>query len=217
MARRGASNPSSNLLIVGDSTSGTVPSAVRAKPVVSAPAPETAPAQNSPQTAVRQNAEREDLRSFGRRLRDARQLRGFSTSDVSRALKFTTSQIEALEADDLQCMEPVYATGFVRCYAQLLGEKALGASVAEAVEAFQHEKGFVPSSGTAKPARAPRRVLRLPRLPGFSLVIAAALMSIAVYASWHFFKEPVATAKPVAGQSAYQGAVADIAVYRADR
>lgn len=217
MARRGTSNPSSNLLIVGDSTSGTVPSAVRARPAATVKTPRVAAPKTPDQSGIEHCAGRQDARTFGRRLKDARQARGLSSLDVSIALKFTTSQIEALEADDLQGMEPVYATGFVRCYAQYLGEKALGASVAEAVDIFRREQGLGGAAGTVKGRRTQRRALRLPRLPGFSLLIAAALMSIAVYASWHFFKEPVATAKPVAGESGYQGAVADIAVYRADR
>ncbi|MFN3232331.1 MAG: helix-turn-helix domain-containing protein [Alphaproteobacteria bacterium] len=147
---------------------------------------------------------------LGQRLRDARMARGFSQEDVARALKFTTSQINALEQSALRDMAPVYANGFVRCYAEHLGEKTLGLSAGEAVKVFKTEAGAGYNAQAMPMARA-RPTFRVPRLPGFSVVMVAGLLSIAVYAGWHFFKDPTATASPVTD---YHGAVADISVYR---
>lgn len=61
-------------------------------------------------------------RGVGSQLRIAREARALTVDDVSRALKLSTRQIEALEADDwpnLPCKTII--RGFVRNYARLLG------------------------------------------------------------------------------------------------
>lgn len=67
-------------------------------------------------------AEEQSLPSAGARLRSAREANGMSAADVSRALKLSVHQIEALEADDwsrLPCNTII--RGFVRNYARLVG------------------------------------------------------------------------------------------------
>lgn len=62
------------------------------------------------------------VQSVGQQLGNARAARGMSVSDVAQALKLSTRQVEALEADDwvsLPCNTIV--RGFVRNYARLLG------------------------------------------------------------------------------------------------
>lgn len=67
-------------------------------------------------------AEVPSLPSAGARLRSAREANGMTAADVSRALKLSVRQIEALEADDwshLPCNTII--RGFVRNYARLVG------------------------------------------------------------------------------------------------
>ncbi len=59
---------------------------------------------------------------IGARLRAAREERGWSISDVGGRLRLTARQIGAIEAEDFAGLgQPVFARGFVRNYARLLG------------------------------------------------------------------------------------------------
>ncbi len=60
--------------------------------------------------------------TVGQALRDAREAQGLSLDDVAARLRLMHRQIEAMEADDFQSLgQPVFARGFVRNYARLLG------------------------------------------------------------------------------------------------
>jgi cytoskeleton protein RodZ len=60
--------------------------------------------------------------SVGRTLRDAREAHGISIEDAAVRLRLMHRQIEAMEADDFASLgQPVFARGFVRNYARLLG------------------------------------------------------------------------------------------------
>lgn len=62
------------------------------------------------------------LTSVGQMLRDARDAQGFTLDDVAARLRLMHRQIEAMEADDFESLgQPVFARGFVRNYARLLG------------------------------------------------------------------------------------------------
>lgn len=59
--------------------------------------------------------------SLGMRLRQSREHLGLSVADVSKQIKFSPRQIEALETDDFkQLPEMPFLRGFVRSYAKLL-------------------------------------------------------------------------------------------------
>lgn len=60
--------------------------------------------------------------SVGQLLREARAARGITVDDAALRLRLMQRQIEAMEADDFESLgRPVFARGFVRNYARLLG------------------------------------------------------------------------------------------------
>src|SRR5574340_940003 len=64
---------------------------------------------------------REEGRTPGALLREAREAAGMSVLDVSHALKLTPRQIEAIESDDYERLSgPTFVRGFIRNYARLL-------------------------------------------------------------------------------------------------
>jgi cytoskeleton protein RodZ len=60
--------------------------------------------------------------SIGQVLRDAREAQGVALEDAAARLRLMHRQIEAMETDDFESLgQPVFARGFVRNYARLLG------------------------------------------------------------------------------------------------
>ncbi len=62
------------------------------------------------------------LASVGQMLRDAREAQGVTLEDAALRLRLMHRQVEAMERDDFESLgQPVFARGFVRNYARLLG------------------------------------------------------------------------------------------------
>lgn len=62
------------------------------------------------------------VESVGQTLRGAREAKGMSRDDAAMRLRLMQRQIEAMETDDFESLgQPVFARGFVRNYARLLG------------------------------------------------------------------------------------------------
>ena len=60
--------------------------------------------------------------SVGQILRDAREAQGITLEDAAVRLRLMQRQVEAMETDDFESLgQPVFARGFVRNYARLLG------------------------------------------------------------------------------------------------
>ena len=60
--------------------------------------------------------------SVGEVLREAREAQGFTLEDAAVRLRLMHRQVEAMETDDFESLgQPVFARGFVRNYARLLG------------------------------------------------------------------------------------------------
>jgi cytoskeleton protein RodZ len=60
--------------------------------------------------------------SVGQILREAREAQGMTLEDAAARLRLMHRQVEAMEADDFESLDPpVFARGFVRNYARLLG------------------------------------------------------------------------------------------------
>lgn len=60
--------------------------------------------------------------SVGQILRDAREAQGMTLEDAAARLRLMQRQVEAMETDDFESLDPpVFARGFVRNYARLLG------------------------------------------------------------------------------------------------
>ena len=63
----------------------------------------------------------ESMESLGQMLRSVREAQGLSVADVAQRTKFSTHQVEALEADDSAHLpQGMYLRGFVRSYARVL-------------------------------------------------------------------------------------------------
>lgn len=60
--------------------------------------------------------------SVGQLLREAREAQGITPEEVAGRLRLMNRQVEAMETDDFESLgQPVFARGFVRNYARLLG------------------------------------------------------------------------------------------------
>jgi cytoskeleton protein RodZ len=60
--------------------------------------------------------------SVGQILRNAREAQGITVEDAAARLRLMLRQVEAMEADEFEALDPpVFARGFVRNYARLLG------------------------------------------------------------------------------------------------
>ncbi|PKO73475.1 MAG: DUF4115 domain-containing protein, partial [Betaproteobacteria bacterium HGW-Betaproteobacteria-17] len=60
--------------------------------------------------------------SVGQILREAREAQGLTQEDAAARLRLMNRQVEAMETDDFESLgQPVFARGFVRNYARLLG------------------------------------------------------------------------------------------------
>jgi len=63
-----------------------------------------------------------DLRELGALLREERERRGLTIDQVSDRIKITRTCIAAIEDGNEDCLpHPVYAKGFIKNYAKLLG------------------------------------------------------------------------------------------------
>jgi cytoskeleton protein RodZ len=90
-------------------------------------------------------------------LREARETQGMTVDEASARLRLMHRQIEAMEADDFESLgQPVFARGFVRNYARLLGvdpdallARMEGAPAAPA--AVSHAEPPMPSSWLTSP------------------------------------------------------------------
>jgi cytoskeleton protein RodZ len=120
----------------------------------------------------------------GRRLRAAREARGYTVADVAQALKFAPRQIEALEADDYTALPgPTIVRGFVRSYA-----KYLKLDPVELVALLESKAPLITpdvrppeNMGTAMEAPGTRQVPPLVAASIFLLVVAM------IIGGWHFF------------------------------
>jgi cytoskeleton protein RodZ len=136
----------------------------------------------------------------GRFLREAREERHLAVFEVAQSLKFSTRQIEALEADDYGALPPgaTFLRGFVRSYAKLLkvdSEPLLAMLDARAPAVLPDVRAPQNMGIAATPAVAGRRS-STPLFVG-ALLFATVAVGLGV---WHFFgsSQPSATAaKPV--------------------
>jgi cytoskeleton protein RodZ len=90
----------------------------------------------------------EEAQGVGATLRAAREARGWTTNDVAGRLRLMARQIEAIENEDFAKLgHPVFARGFVRNYAKLLGmepDELLGQMTRVRIAPPQEEVESVP-------------------------------------------------------------------------
>ncbi|MCK0512036.1 RodZ domain-containing protein [Aromatoleum buckelii] len=121
--------------------------------------------------------------SVGEMLRRAREARRETVSDVAYALKLTTRQIEAMEAERFDLLPgPAFVRGFLRNYARYLGldPAALLASLAKNAAAMPVELAPLSNAEGVMPSGRATRSARLP-----AALVAGALLTVVV-AGWFF-------------------------------
>lgn len=139
----------------------------------------------------------EPARSPGNCLRQARESRGLSITDVTQAIKFGSRQIEALERDDFDKLPGnTFVRGIIRSYAKLLRIEAepLLAMLVQQKLAAESEIHAPQDTGAELPLPGELRS----RLPLLALLVAltAAAVAAASYFGW-----PGGAEKPKSGQA----------------
>ena len=110
--------------------------------------------------------------SVGQILRDAREAQGITLEDAAVRLRLMQRQVEAMETDDFESLDPpVFARGFVRNYARLLGL---------APEALLARMGGAPAEPTVVSPAAPPQPHSWLSSPWLILLLLGLLVAVAV-------------------------------------
>lgn len=114
------------------------------------------------------------MTQLGERFREAREARGISITEASTATRILPRYLQAIEAGDVASLPgDVYARGFVRNYAQLLGLPA-----EEMVGLYRIERGEPTSPIKIVPAAVPPRT-RSCLIPSFFVTFFSVLLLLA--------------------------------------
>src|SRR3954447_8239635 len=114
------------------------------------------------------------MTQMGERFREAREARGISITEASTATRILPRYLQAIEAGDVASLPgDVYARGFVRNYAQLLGLPA-----EEMVNLYRQERGEPTSRIRIVPAAVPPRT-RSCLVPSFFVTFFTVLLLLA--------------------------------------
>ncbi len=117
----------------------------------------------------------------GAMLRQARLAAGMEISDVANRLRIKDRQIRAIEDGAFERIPGhIYAMGFIRNYAELLGLDGR-----DAVERFKAETGHAGGTGRLEfPTPNPEN-----RMPRTGLVLLAIVIAALAYAGWYFVND----------------------------
>nr|ALS89430.1 helix-turn-helix domain protein [uncultured bacterium] len=133
------------------------------------------------------------MTQLGERFREAREARGISISEASTATRILPRYLQAIEAGDVASLPgDVYARGFVRNYAQLLGLPA-----EEMVALYRKERGEPTAPIKIVPAAVPPRT-RSCLIPSFFVTFFTVLLLLAavyVVLNWTGMLTPPQTAE----------------------
>jgi cytoskeletal protein RodZ len=111
---------------------------------------------------------------LGERFREAREARGLSITEASTATRILPRYLQAIEAGDVASLPgDVYARGFIRNYAQLLGLPA-----EEMIALYRQERGEPTSRIKVVPAAVPPRT-RSCLIPSFFVTFFTVLLLLA--------------------------------------
>jgi transcriptional regulator with XRE-family HTH domain len=115
------------------------------------------------------------MSQLGERFREAREARGLSITDASTATRILPRYLQAIEAGDVASLPgDVYARGFIRNYAQLLGLPA-----EEMIALYRQERGEPTSRIQIVPAAVPPRTPRSCLIPSFFVTFFTVLLLLA--------------------------------------
>ena len=104
--------------------------------------------------------------SVGNRLKLAREKNGQTITDVAHAIRASSSYVQAIEADDFNRFPaPIYALGFIRLYAEFVGENFASLEkifrtqirVTENIEAERPVTSRKSATTPARPAQSARK------------------------------------------------------------
>ena len=130
-----------------------------------------------------QGAAISDAAAMGAQLRQLREARGETASDVAHSLKLTSRQVEAMEAGRLDLLPgAAFARGFLRNYARYLGvEPATVLAAFEAdVKARVVELAPVSNAVGVMPSGSGKRAMQVP------VGLIAGVLLLAVLVGWYF-------------------------------
>ncbi len=114
------------------------------------------------------------MTQLGERFREAREARGLSITEASTATRILPRYLQAIEAGDVASLPgDVYARGFIRNYAQLLGLPA-----EEMIALYRQERGEPTSRIKVVPAAVPPRT-RSCLIPSFFVTFFTVLLLLA--------------------------------------
>ena len=122
------------------------------------------------------------MSGIGQRLIEAREARGLSAADAAKKLHIRTMFVEALERDDWRSIgDPVYARGFLKNYARLLGLDG-DALATEAAPEFGRDEATISAYAPqeARYARLESRNRTASWLVAVTGIVAAALVILVV-------------------------------------
>jgi cytoskeleton protein RodZ len=144
--------------------------------------------------------------TIGQVLRDAREKQGISVDEAAMRLRLMHRQIDAMEADDFASLgQPVFARGFVRNYARLLG------LVPEELLARMEGAPAEPAPATHAEPPLPRSWLSSPWL---ILVVLVLLLVVAVPVGLYLWlNSDVEDASPKTAPSAARSPSAPVAAH----
>lgn len=124
--------------------------------------------------------------SVGLKLKAAREARGMTVDEVSRALKLSTRQVEALESDDWSHLPgKTIIRGFVRNYARLVGVD--GSALMGAMEAADLPKSPELTVTVGTPVNLPQEG-KVDGKDTFRVIMGLLVLTLAVLA--YFFTSP---------------------------
>lgn len=138
---------------------------------------------------------------IGERLRNAREAKRLTLEDASAQTRIRPAYLQALEDEAFdQLPGPIYAKGFLRVYAAVLGldPDDLVAVYPEAFAAPRSSLMEHPAEVPIRPVAAPSRARRFSAYALAVLFIAASIVGYVGYQGWRAFNAPVEVAAPPA-------------------
>jgi cytoskeleton protein RodZ len=151
-----------------------------------------------------------DLRELGTMLREERERQGLSIEDVSDRIKITRSCLAAIEDGNESVLpHPVYAKGFIKNYAKLLGVDQEDFSKRLA-EVYQPEESAVRDVRLVKDipdddcgcTSTPRRGIPAPKIPLVPALVCLAVVLVVIGLVWYLWTHVFSRSGDVADNAA---------------
>src|SRR5512144_2004452 len=127
---------------------------------------------------MEQQVEPQPRSQVGLLLRNCRLRAGLDLAEMAQSLRIRQRFLEAIESGRLEALPaPVYALGFVRCYAEQLG--------LDAAEIARRFKSEIAELGAAAPLHFPLPVAAEGGTPKGAVLLLGAIIALGAYATWY--------------------------------